>query len=75
MSQTKWNEIACEVFHVKPNRLDSLTLLDRIQQTGTFSDLDNPFKSGSITRAGTACWFMTAVVQNRGLDSSRIAVG
>ncbi|MCH7686339.1 MAG: hypothetical protein IH899_06620, partial [Planctomycetes bacterium] len=33
MSQAKWNEIACEVFHVEPNRLDPTLVLDRIRQT------------------------------------------
>ena len=42
MSQAKWNEIACEVFHVKPNHLDPTLVLDRIRQTDTCSNLENP---------------------------------
>ncbi len=42
MSQAKWNEIAREVFHVKPDVLDPLILLDRIRQTNTCSNLESP---------------------------------
>lgn len=42
MRQAKWNEIACEIFHVKPNHLDPTLVLDRIRQTNTCSNLENP---------------------------------
>ena len=42
MSEAKWNEIACEIFHVTPNHLDPLVVLDRIRQTNTCSNLENP---------------------------------
>ena len=42
MSQAKWNEIAREVFHVESNRLDPLTVLHRIRQTNTCSNLESP---------------------------------
>ena len=42
ITQAKWNEIACEVFHVTPNCLDPPLVLDRIRQTDTCSNLENP---------------------------------
>ena len=42
MSQAKWNEITREVFAEDPNRLDPLTVLHRIRQTHTCSNLESP---------------------------------
>jgi len=42
LREEKWNEIAREVFHIEPEGLDPMTVLDRIRQTNTCSNLDSP---------------------------------
>ena len=61
MSEAKCNAIACEVFHVTPNRLDPLVVLDRIRQTNTCSNLENPVQVW-IDHAG---WYDLLVYDGR----------
>jgi len=44
MTDSKWNEIAREVFHTDPDFLDPLTVLNRVQQTNTCANLDSPIQ-------------------------------
>ncbi|MEX1096291.1 MAG: hypothetical protein WED34_09595 [Planctomycetales bacterium] len=42
MSDETWNRIARDVFHVDPDHLDPLVVLERVRETNTCSNLDSP---------------------------------
>ncbi len=42
MRQETWDRMACDVFAIDPEQLDPLTVLDRIRETNTCSNLDSP---------------------------------
>jgi hypothetical protein len=44
MRSHTWAEMASEVFGVEPDRLDPQTVLDRVRETDTCSNLDSPVR-------------------------------
>lgn len=44
LSDETWEQIARDVFGVEADRLDPLTVLDRVRETNTCSNLDSPVR-------------------------------